>query len=74
MKKKREGWDALGKVKVAEMPAELGWHVPRNSRSIDEGMAVSAYICIMRVSESIHSPCLKSHIVDKRNTFEIKLN
>jgi hypothetical protein len=38
----------------------LGWHVLRNSRSINQGMVVLGYKYQVGVSESIHRLCLKS--------------
>jgi hypothetical protein len=55
MKRKKErGMGCNRRVKVAEMPVFVDWHVPRISQSINHVRAVLVYIATMKVSESIH--------------------
>ncbi len=60
MKRKKErGMGCNRRVKVAEMPVKLDWHVPRISMSINHVRDIIVYITMMRVSESICWRCLK---------------
>jgi hypothetical protein len=51
--KEKRGMGCNRNMKVAEMPASHGWHVPRSSRSINEVRAVQVYISSREVTESI---------------------
>jgi predicted amino acid racemase len=72
-KEKKEERDGMQMQRESGRNASsLGWHVLRNSRSINHGRAVRGYIVRGGVSESIHSDCFKKKSTRKRMNLLIK--